>query len=139
MNPGPIKYPCTVCLKSVKSNHKALLCDNCQLWSHSHCVSVSDSLYHKLLDAAVGGVLLLYCQSYLMTFLTLLLSHLQITHHLMLHLCQICLMIPSMVFNKFIIISKDYTQRWMNFLCGFKQVLEKMLFIVLVKHGSSHL
>jgi len=31
INPGPTKYPCTVCLKSVK----AVLCDSCQLW---HCV-----------------------------------------------------------------------------------------------------
>ena len=29
LNPGPIRYPCTVCKKPVRSNQKALLCDNC--------------------------------------------------------------------------------------------------------------
>ena len=28
-NPGPVRYPCSVCKKSVKCNQKALLCDGC--------------------------------------------------------------------------------------------------------------
>jgi len=51
MNPGPIQYPCTVCHKSVNSNHKAVQCDDCQLWSHIRCVSTGDSMYQKPQDA----------------------------------------------------------------------------------------
>ena len=38
LNPGPMKWPCTVCGKSVKSNDRALLCDSCDNWSHTRCV-----------------------------------------------------------------------------------------------------
>ena len=47
-NPGPVRYPCTVCNKSVCSNQRALQCDECQLWSHAGCVHVSSSLYSVL-------------------------------------------------------------------------------------------
>ena len=33
-SPMPIKYPCTVCKFSVLNNHKAILCDICQNWTH---------------------------------------------------------------------------------------------------------
>lgn len=52
LNPGPIRYPCTVCGKSVKSNQKALSCDVCQEWSHANCAGVDDSLYCKLQSVA---------------------------------------------------------------------------------------
>ena len=29
LNPGPAKFPCTVCTLAVKSNQRALLCDSC--------------------------------------------------------------------------------------------------------------
>ena len=32
-NPGTIRYPCTVCTRSVRSNQMALQCDCCQLWT----------------------------------------------------------------------------------------------------------
>ena len=47
-NPGPVRYPCTVCSRSVHSNHKALQCDNCQMWSHIKCVSISNDYYAVL-------------------------------------------------------------------------------------------
>ena len=34
INPGPIKYPCTLCQKSVRSNQKAIQCDFCDNWTH---------------------------------------------------------------------------------------------------------
>lgn len=40
-NPGPIKNPCSICLKSVAKNHRAVLCDNCNLWSHIKCSNIS--------------------------------------------------------------------------------------------------
>lgn len=48
LNPGPIRFPCMVCSRSVKSNQKALVCDACQQWSHANCARVDDSLYRKL-------------------------------------------------------------------------------------------
>ena len=52
LNPGPIRYPCTVCGKSVASNQKALSCDACQEWSHANCAGVDDSLYRRLQSVA---------------------------------------------------------------------------------------
>ena len=34
LNPGPIRWPCTVCGKCVRSNQRALLCDLCDKCSH---------------------------------------------------------------------------------------------------------
>ena len=36
-NPGPIKYPCSVCGKPVAKNHRALQCDQCDTWVHIKC------------------------------------------------------------------------------------------------------
>ena len=48
LNPGPTRYPCTVCDKPVRSNQRSLQCDNCQLWSHADCTGVSGALYAEL-------------------------------------------------------------------------------------------
>ena len=50
-NPGPIRWPCTVCGKCIKSNHKALLCDLCDKWSHILCGGVSEIRYRELSEA----------------------------------------------------------------------------------------
>ena len=43
MNPGPIRFPCTVCYRPVKYNDRALLCDMCKHWICCRCgVSVVD-------------------------------------------------------------------------------------------------
>ena len=44
-NLGPIKFPCSICFKPVRSNQKAMLCDCCNLWCHCKCSSVSMSEY----------------------------------------------------------------------------------------------
>jgi hypothetical protein len=36
-NPGPVKYPCSVCEKPVAKNHRALQCDQCDSWVHIKC------------------------------------------------------------------------------------------------------
>ena len=46
LNPGPILYPCTVRGKSVKSNQRALLCDDCGLWFHCRCCGVDMAKYN---------------------------------------------------------------------------------------------
>ena len=48
VNPGPVRYPCTVCSKCVRSNQRALQCDMCQLWSHLTCVGVDRDFYAEL-------------------------------------------------------------------------------------------
>ena len=34
INPGPGRYPCTVCERPVKSKHKAVECSRCEKWTH---------------------------------------------------------------------------------------------------------
>ena len=40
-----IKYPCSICNKSVKLNQKALLCTVCSQWVHIVCGGVSRETY----------------------------------------------------------------------------------------------
>ena len=60
-NPGPPttvkrtpKYPCTVCDKGVRSNSKAVSCDNCELWTHINCCHMdgcdSNALQNSITD-----------------------------------------------------------------------------------------
>ena len=41
VNLGPVQFPCGTCGRSVNKNHKALMCDGCDLWYHTVCVGVS--------------------------------------------------------------------------------------------------
>ena len=50
LNPGPIKHPCSSCLKPVARTHKSLLCDECGLWAHIKCERISDKQYQKLMS-----------------------------------------------------------------------------------------
>ena len=43
-----IKYPCSICEKSVKTNQKAILCDTCNLWTHIKCDGISNNEYEEL-------------------------------------------------------------------------------------------
>ncbi len=45
VNPGPVKYPCSFCLQPVCKGQRALLCDECDQWSHACCSSVSMERY----------------------------------------------------------------------------------------------
>lgn len=44
-NPGPIKYPCKECNKSVRNNQNAILCSECKHWFHAKCLHVSFKYY----------------------------------------------------------------------------------------------
>ena len=48
VNPGHVRYPCTMCKKAVKSNQRGILCDRCELWSHARCCAVDASQYERL-------------------------------------------------------------------------------------------
>ena len=47
-NPGPVKFPCTVCSKPVKSNQCGILCSRCEKWTHANCCGVSPVEYQRL-------------------------------------------------------------------------------------------
>ena len=48
LNPGPLKYPCSVCHSSVKNNQRGIFCNKCELWAHAKCCDVSVEYYNKL-------------------------------------------------------------------------------------------
>ena len=48
LNPGPVRFPCTVCNHPVLINQRAIQCDQCQNWTHANCAHVSKSLYDQL-------------------------------------------------------------------------------------------
>ena len=43
-----IKFPCSVCSKSVASNHNALCCDSCDKWVHIKCNFLNKRTYRQL-------------------------------------------------------------------------------------------
>ena len=48
LNTGPIKLPCGKCAKSVRSNQDALLCEDCDVWTHSNCIAMSKQECYRL-------------------------------------------------------------------------------------------
>ena len=48
--PGPAKFPCTVCTKAVSNHHKALECDLCNKWGHIKCIDISTTEYKRLCE-----------------------------------------------------------------------------------------
>ena len=49
-NPGPTKFPCKECGKSVRKNQNAVLCSECGFWIHATCLNMSKSAFKYLLD-----------------------------------------------------------------------------------------
>ena len=47
-NPGPVKFPCTMCSKPVKRNQRAILCDTCYKWTHASCCGIGSDEYRQL-------------------------------------------------------------------------------------------
>ena len=47
-NPGPVRYPCTVCSKPVRSNQRGIECSMCGKWTHAKCCGVSPEEYLRL-------------------------------------------------------------------------------------------
>ena len=42
-NPGPSRYPCSVCFKSVTSQGTSYLCTRCSYWVHSRCSGLQNA------------------------------------------------------------------------------------------------
>ena len=43
-----LKFPCLKCKKSVKNNQKGLQCNNCELWVHQKCTTLTGDEYAYL-------------------------------------------------------------------------------------------
>ena len=49
INPGPIQNPCGECGKAVKSNQRAIECEECCVWFHKRCLGIN-SVNFKILE-----------------------------------------------------------------------------------------
>lgn len=93
LNPGPVKYPCGLCSKSVASNHRAMLCEVCYYWHHIKCVQISPSEY-KLLSASEDSWVCSNCSSFQFTLIFWLRSINKYKHKLISRHrwpCELCL------------------------------------------------
>ena len=50
-NPGPVRFPCSVCFKPVCVNQRALQCDVCAYWCHCVCCGVDQRRYATFQNA----------------------------------------------------------------------------------------
>ena len=47
-NPGPVRFPCTVCNCPVCVNQRGIQCDKCVKWTHVKCAHISMDFYHRM-------------------------------------------------------------------------------------------
>jgi hypothetical protein len=66
-NPGDVKNPCSVCAKSVAKNHRAILCDSCQLWCHIRCGGVSPATFSWICSTCICRALPFYNDTFVMS------------------------------------------------------------------------
>ena len=45
MRKKTVDFPCSVCNKNVRSNARAILCECCNLWSHTKCNNIDSKDY----------------------------------------------------------------------------------------------
>ena len=45
-----IKFPCSICYKTVLANQKAIECDACSLWCHIKCDGTTIDLYKQIME-----------------------------------------------------------------------------------------
>lgn len=48
VNPGPVKFPCGLCKKSVRWNQRGVCCDSCDVWYHAKCLDMNTPSYEAL-------------------------------------------------------------------------------------------
>ena len=58
LNPGTVRWPCSVCGKAVATNHRAIQCDNCDKWCHigRKCGNVSLKEYRKFMNDSINSL-----------------------------------------------------------------------------------
>ena len=47
-NPGPVKFPCGICTKAVRSNQCSVACDSCDQWFHKRCMCMKTVVFENL-------------------------------------------------------------------------------------------
>ena len=52
-NPGPSRYPCSVCFKNVTSQATSYLCTSCSHWVHSRCSGLRNAADYR---KAIGWI-----------------------------------------------------------------------------------
>ena len=68
LNPGPVRFPCSVCYKPVHVNQQALQCDNCVYWCHCVCCGVDSQAYAVFQNAEAFGWICPKCVADIMPF-----------------------------------------------------------------------
>ena len=59
LNPGPIKFPCGICQNAVRDGMRAVCCDECDVWYHVKCYSISPAVYKSFvsnLDTSISVI-----------------------------------------------------------------------------------
>ena len=46
----PASFSCGICLNPIAKNHKAVKCDNCDLWIHIKCNKINEQTYNLLIN-----------------------------------------------------------------------------------------
>ena len=52
LNLGPVKFPCGLFKRPVKSNHRAIQCDYCNFWFHICCLNMNPIIYVALANTS---------------------------------------------------------------------------------------
>ena len=73
-----IKFPCSVCYKSVAKNHKAVKCSCCKKWIHIKCNHIDVNTY-ELLKISNDNWHCITCTKTIIPFSSLNDEHLQLT------------------------------------------------------------
>ena len=69
-NPGPVKFPCTMCSKPVKRNQRGIMCDSCDFWTHASCCDIGPDEYQQLSTCETSGWICPACLSSELPFAT---------------------------------------------------------------------
>lgn len=52
LNPGPVKYPCGICTKAVKTGQRGVACDKCDIWYRTSCMFMTTPEYFHLANTS---------------------------------------------------------------------------------------
>ena len=57
----PSRYPCGTCIKPVAKNHRAIICDFCNNWTHAKCNNISKTKYDDLMNDVINSWCCIKC------------------------------------------------------------------------------
>ena len=56
LNPGPVRFPCAIYNRAVKSNQRGMCYDQCDRWFHVECTNISCDEYTRLSNSSESWV-----------------------------------------------------------------------------------